>query len=492
MKTLTPTQQQVMSRLRAFLSGDDHIMVMTGPAGSGKTTLLRHLLDELRQHEQHARLMATTGRAARIMSMRTGYPASTIHRAIYKLDNVQVDPSRGVARIRHVLGTNGPGDVSLIIVDEASQLGHGKPTGAESIGHIFGSGNLLADLLRWCGMRGKATDTPIKILFVGDAAQLAPIGQESPLALDAEALRQTFSLRVEHVELQGNCRQDDDSLVVHHARQLRAPSPRLPLDVDWLPSSPGWLHLENDLDAARYRKCFYRGDESMILTLNNARALDLNHKVRTLLHHEFRANLHCGDLLMVARNDQATGLMNGDLVRVERTGQCHEVRQWVRKGTHQCRITLRFREVRIAYNRLEDMRRHEQDCLILENGLDSPCASIGDLEKQALLVNFLSRCKKMELSRDEINQRLLTDPFMNALIVKYGYAMTCHKAQGGEWDTVIVDVPAFRDSSAEVVQRWLYTAFTRARNEVRLLNADRLQRLSVEKSGQSLRLAGMP
>lgn len=223
----------------------------------------------------------------------------------------------------------------------------------------------------------------------------------------------------------------------------------------------------------------------MIITASNKRALDLNHKVRALLHNKFQSSLGCGELLLVAQNNYASGLMNGDMLRVERTGRGHEVVQCIKKGRDLHMVTLRFREVCVAYNRLSDMRRHEQECFILENGLDSPFASISDLERQALLVHFLARCRDEKLHPDEIKQRYLSDPYVNALVVKYGYAMTCHKAQGGEWDSVIIDVPAFRDGTASQIQRWLYTAITRARHQVQLLNAKRLDQL-VDRAPTSL------
>ena len=474
---LNASQQQVLSQIHEFLQGPSQCMVLTGQAGSGKTTLIRHLLEDLRSDNHQAQLLATTGRAARILGRRCSHPASTIHHAIYELGDVHIDTVRGSASVEHTLKRAGAAS-DLVIVDEASQLGSRGLAAAASIGHSFGSGNLLADLMEWCGLHKPLSGRPaVKLLLLGDNAQLAPVGQDNPVALNAAYLSHTFNLNVSTAALEGNCRQQNAGSVVHHALQLRAPSPRLPLDVDWLPSRPDWQHLSSDVEAAQYRKCFHRGDESMIITSSNYRALDLNQKVRALLHNEFKASLSCGDLLMVAQNNYASCLMNGDMMRVERAGPSHEVTQWVKIGKISEPVTLRFRGVRLAYNRLSDMRRYEMECLILENGLDSPYTAISDLERQALLVHFLERCRKEKLSRDEVNQRFLSDPYLNAVVVKYGYAMTCHKAQGGEWDTVIVDVPTFRDMDAAQVQRWLYTAITRARHEVRLLNAGRLDLL---------------
>ena len=155
------------------------------------------------------------------------------------------------------------------------------------------------------------------------------------------------------------------------------------------------------------------------------------------------------------------------MVRLVGVQERFEVPVFVKSAkSYSDRILLVFREVTAAFYR-DDMVRMELKCLILENGLDSPHPEISQVEKRALIQDFYRRCREDDLDTEAVKQRFLTDPLLNALQVKYGYAITCHKAQGGEWDAVVLDVPVNVGDDV----RWLYTAVTRARGEVRLLNA---------------------
>lgn len=468
--TLNTLQQDALAQILNFLESDAQCLVLTGPAGSGKTTLIRALLDELQQNDHMFQLMATTGRAARILSNKTGYAAGTIHNRIYKRDNISLQKQS--ISVNYLINSERPVD-SLLVVDEASMLAWDKNISTEQqpLAHRFGTGCLLDDLLTFAGLAGGSCPAGNKILFVGDTAQLCPVGLDKACALDAEYLHNEYGLKVCHVSLEGNCRQESGSLVVVHAERLRQlVDGRNADEMLWEPAGAGWRHLENDLAAAQFRKCFHRGNESIIITRTNRRALDLNIKVRTLLWEEFRAAPRCGDILAVSQNSFAYGLNNGDVVRLVGVQNRIEVPVFVKRTSNSSdRILLVFRKVRVAYYR-DDMVRMETNCLILENGLDSPQAGISQLEKRALIQDFYRRCRKDNLDAEAVKQRFLTDEFLNALQVKYGYAITCHKAQGGEWDTVVLDVP----TNAWSDPRWLYTAVTRARGEVRLLNAANL------------------
>ena len=465
--TLNASQQDALTQILNFLDSDAQCLVLTGPAGSGKTTLLHALLEEMQQNNRMFQLMATTGRAARILSNKTGHPASTVHHSIYKLDNISLHKQR--ISVSHIIASDRPVD-SLLVVDEASMLAWADNFASEQqpLAHRFGTGCLLNDLFTFAGLACGGRAAGNKVLFVGDTAQLCPVGLDRAGALDAEHLQAEYGFKVCHVSLEGNCRQASGSAVVVHAERLRQQVDGLTTDeMLWEPAGEDWIHLESDLAAAHFRKCFHRGNESIIITRSNARALDLNNKVRTLLWQEFRAAPRCGDILAVTQNSFAHGLSNGDVVRLVGVQERFEVPVFVKSAkNYSDRILLVFRKVTVAFYR-HDMVRMETNCLILENGLDSPQSGISQVEKRALVQDFYRRCREDDLDAGAVKQRFLTDPFLNALQVKYGYAITCHKAQGGEWDAVVLDVPVNVGNDV----RWLYTAVTRARGEVRLLNA---------------------
>ena len=467
---LTPQQDAALAAMREFLDSDDPCFILRGYAGTGKTTLVSRLLELLRERQQDYLLLASTGRAARILGMATGEGAQTVHSIIYEFASVEMSGDTGL-NVRFSLSQEGP-ENTVIIIDEASMLANGSPlpVGQASLFTQYGSGQLLSDFLFWSGLTSGLLSGN-RVIFVGDAAQLPPVGETVSMALFAPHIEKFFGLCAREVELTAIVRQQQGSHILEQASRLRdsiisgAPDP-----VDWLPPAEDWRYLAGDEEATRYRAGHMSGRASIIITHSNKRALELNRKVRRERFQSMFAPLQPGDILMVNQNNSESQLLNGDLVKVLEVGpqETRLVMVRLKQRPMPKQVTLLFRQVKVAYHSMLHGRM-EQECLILENLLHSPLAGPTDEERQALVTDFKQRIRAEKLTPAQISGAFQNDPYLNALQVKYGYALTCHKAQGGEWETAIVDVPGYLQGSYTSQLRWLYTAITRGKREVRVL-----------------------
>lgn len=471
--TLTPQQDAALTAMREFLDGDDPCFILRGYAGTGKTTLVSRLLDHLRDTQRDYLLLASTGRAARILGMATGEGAQTVHSVIYEFASVEMSGDTGL-NVRFSLSQEGP-ENTVIIIDESSMLANGSPVpvGQAALFTQYGSGQLLSDFLYWCGLTSGLLGGN-RVIFVGDAAQLPPVGETVSMALYAAQVERQFGLKTREVELTAIVRQQEGSHILQQAGHLRdsiLSGARDP--VDWLPPAADWRYLSGDDEATRYRARHMAGRESIIITHSNKRALELNRKVRRERFQSMFAPLQPGDILMVNQNNSESQLLNGDLVKVLNVGpqETRTVSLRLKVKPFQKQVTLIFRGVTVAYHSLLH-GRVEKECLILENLLHSPLAGPTDDERQALVADFKQRIRAEKLTPAQISSAFQNDPYLNALQVKYGYALTCHKAQGGEWDTAIVDVPGYLHGSYTSQLRWLYTAITRGKKEVRILRGE--------------------
>ncbi len=470
---LTPQQDAALAAIREFLDSDDACFILRGYAGTGKTTLVSRLLEYLRETQQDYLLLASTGRAARILGLATGEGAQTVHSVIYEFSSVEISGDTGL-NVRFSLSQEGP-ENTVIIIDEASMLANGSPlpVGQASLFTQYGSGQLLSDFLFWSGLTSGLLSGN-RVIFVGDAAQLPPVGETVSMALFAPHIRKHFGLKTREVELTDIVRQQEGSHILQQAGRLRdsiLSGARDP--VDWLPPAADWRYLPGDEEATRYRADHLSGRASIIITHSNKRALELNRKVRHKRFHAMFTPLQPGDILMVNQNNSESQLLNGDLVKVLEVGEQETrlVMLRLKQKPFQKQVKLVFRQVKVAYQSLLHGRM-EQDCLILENLLYSPLAGPTDDERQALVADFKQRIRAEKLTPAQISSAFQNDPYLNALQVKYGYALTCHKAQGGEWETAIVDVPGYLQGSYTSQLRWLYTAITRGKKEVRILRGE--------------------
>ena len=452
-----PTNEQEISldKLSQFiLSGDDRkVFLLCGYAGTGKTTLIAALVRTMEQLERKTVLLAPTGRAAKVFSSYSGKSAYTIHKWIYRQKTILDNSLFSLMENR---ATN-----TLFIVDEASMISNAGVSN-------FGSGELLCDLIEFV-YSGRGCS----LLLLGDTAQLPPVGEELSPALSHAFLRSMF-LDVSAVELTQVMRQLDGSGILQNATMLRHAI------AEGLPGSLPLIRLKGFADVCRVsgeelmeaiEGCYSEAgiDDTIILCRSNKRANVYNEGIRRrILYREDELNR--GDLLMVVKNnyywreelgkedksllDKIDFIANGDVAQIVRVGGSEEM-----YGFRFADVTLSF----IDYD-------CEMDVKIMLDTLTSESPSLTRDENERLFAAVWDDYPEIRSKRKRMEE-MRKNPYYNALQVKYAYAVTCHKAQGGQWRRVFVDqgfVPP--ESMSADYYRWLYTAFTRASERLYLVN----------------------
>lgn len=431
------------------------LFLLTGYAGTGKTFLLRTIADLAQRAGLRVELMASTGRAAKVLSASTGRPASTIHRTIYRA-STQMQEEGGSFQLGRVSGAT----PTLFIVDEASMIS--GDTGEMT---PFGSGNLLDDLLSYVWSADEA-----KLIFVGDTAQLPPVGTPLSDALNAEVLTSRYGLHVYGMELREVVRQKRGG-ILHNATQLRElldeyadedPGEILPIHLEtegWRGIFPveGGTFIET-LDEA-YRK--YGEEECLVICPSNKLALECNHAIRSSVLFYEEEPVVRGERLIVARNnyhytkrpDRSDFIANGEIIEVQRIG-----RHYYEYGLHFADATIYLPD-----------RDDSLEVRLLLTSLEDPTPQRSQVERQRLFELIAADYADIPSVTDR-RKAIRRDPFWGALEVKYGYAVTAHKAQGGQWACVFVDLSfvGYLPEDRNLV-RWIYTAITRATKRVYLL-----------------------
>ena len=429
--------------------------MLRGAAGTGKTTLVAEFLKILDTAKRASKLMAPTGRAAYIIGHKTGREATTIHRGIYGLSKLKSTSSDheeedyGGLHLCFGLSKNDDPLSEVYFVDESSMV---SDSFSENEAFSFGSGCLLTDLFEYaCGR---------KIVFIGDYAQLPPVGMNFSPALDKDYIENKFGCKVRDVTLREVMRQAAGSVMLSNAAKIRENRENKTFSEFKLDNGADTASEDDDLLKPYFELSPEKpGVRSAIIAYSNKQALDYNLAVRRHYYGEEAPRLMHGDLLMVCRNNYAYAyeLFNGNIVQVEACQPDNEVeRRNVRVKLGRDRIEsveLIFRKatIRFAHNG----QAASLSVMLLDNFLDDKSGSVGGLLARALIVDFNNRLPDN-----------LKDPYYNALICKYGYAMTCHKAQGGEWDNVFVDMCRFGGTANEDYFRWAYTALTRASKKI--------------------------
>lgn len=476
---LTPEQSAALSATVAFLQDDSlDAFILRGSAGTGKTTLIAKLVDTLEDMNLSCALLAPTGRAARILGNKIkqitgkfGYEGSTIHRAIYTLTQMEVNEGAETAndpgmRMIFPLKEEEP-TVFLFVIDESSMVGD-----KESHGDFmqFGSGRLLKDIVTFARMSrpGRTKDHLTKLLFVGDPAQLPPVGENASPALSDAYLRQEFKLQVDSFDLTAVMRQAQGSAILDRATELR--DALLAERFNTFSLQPNGQEILQ-VDARSAANLIVQGlqtkDSNVAVVHSNATALEYNRNIRERRWGDTNLPIQVGETLLINKNSTTHLLSNGDLVKVTQVGAETKCVTVPLKGGHH--VELRFRDVIVAF-RDADGSIIQTSCLVLENLLDSPHRELSPLEQRALLVDFRKRHPDLHPKSAEFRRTILRDPYFNALQVKYGYAMTCHKAQGGEWNTVIVDFESNAGARNASFFRWAYTAITRTVKKLIVVN----------------------
>lgn len=448
--TPTADQQAAIETFACFLADrrPNVVMALRGSAGTGKTSLASAMVGTLHSLGQKLVLMAPTGRAAKVFSLNSGLPAYTIHRTIYRERTAAiVDGKFNINFNRH--------HNTLFVVDEASMIS--SRLTADS---TFGSGSLLDDLMAFVyGGQG------CRLMLIGDQAQLPPVGEQEAPALSASVLA-GYGMSVYQCDLNEVLRQGEGSGILSNATMLRSMlSPGQAPDL--LPKIrihgfadivvvPGNELIESI--ATSYSRV--GEDETLVITRSNKRANLYNRGIRaTVLDRE--EALCGGDLLMVVKNKYGEGegkasfLANGDRCIVRRVRHFEEL-----YGFHFAEAALRFPD-------LDDM---EVETTIIMDTLDSEAPSLTREQSEILYNNVLADYQDIPLKPDRI-RALRNDKYYCALQVKFAYAVTCHKAQGGQWRHVYVDQGYMTDDmlSPDYIH-WLYTAITRATDKLFLVN----------------------
>ena len=428
-----------MRAVSVFLASDDgDILVVNGYAGTGKTTAMAAVVAGLAQLQIPSVLLAPTGRAAKVLSQYAGHPASTIHKHIYRQKSLS-DAGVGAFSLSFNKARS-----TLFVVDEVSLIG---------LSDGFGTGNLLEDLVAFV-----RAGTDCRLILMGDAAQLPPVGLDASPALSPSFMNAFGG--VSYVELTTVVRQASDSGILINATQLRQLLPfsgeplQLSIFSDVRRISGGEL-LESLSDA--YGR--YGEDEVMVLCRSNKRAGRYNAGIRgSVLYHEER--LVRGERLMIVRNHYLDGLegtdyiANGDMAKLV----------WIKHFEE--RYGLHFADACLAF---PDYGDQEVEMKVLLDVLESDAPSLGQEAAQALFTGVLADYADLPTKKKRYDA-VRSDPFYNALQIKYAHAITCHKAQGGQWKCVFIDNPFWQDELHEEDLKWLYTALTRAVEQVYLVN----------------------
>ncbi len=446
---LTPDQDRAMD---AFLDYHDKnagrsAFVLEGAAGTGKTFLIRLLNYFLRKQGYKVALLAPTGRAAKVITKRTKRYASTIHRYIYAPFE---SPGGGV---HFSLKENKDPQKMYYIVDEASMVGDGGDDGA-------GTG-LLSDLLRFVFDEGPNR----KIIMVGDPAQLPPIGSQTSPALDQQYLQKYFRLYTSGDQMKEVMRQAEFSEVLRYATEIREA-----MDADVTPNiEKVWggevEHVDNGHEAMEIYAGLFDSDDPdsvVFLTYSNKMAVDVNMAVRNLLF-EPEEDLIVGEQLMVVKNNYAWGEKKFPFIA---NGEMGVVRH-VLHETLEEKYGFRWMDIVIEFQDLSD-NPVEVECKVVLDLLADRKGQLNYSDMQNVIRERRMEMDTLPKTREKAVMR--KDPYINALQIKYGYAVTGHKAQGGQWRNVLIAFePMYKGMSLKDYIRWTYTAVTRAEDRLYVL-----------------------
>jgi hypothetical protein len=475
---LSDEQKMAIKEVEVFLNSTRQIFILKGYAGTGKTTLLKGIGAWLKGTNRYAHTMAPTGRAAKIIKDRTGLQATTIHKVIYnlkKLETINTEEEDGKKSYKFFfsLNSNEFDPNTVFLVDESSMISNQFSEGEF---FRFGTGCLLNDLLSFVDLTSSKNH---KIIFIGDPAQLPPVNDSVSLALEKSFFAQR-KFSTEEFELRTVVRQEKESGILKNAELYRERifstfnnSNKIETGYDDITVLPSQDLVDKYLESTQE----IEAGERAIIAFSNKTVHDYNKLVREKLFSG-REHVITGDRLLVTHNNYRyeTELFNGDIVTVLSASDTTSLQSApvIVEGKSQT-INLYFRDVAIQVPGFPD----PVNCKIIENHLNSEHRDLSSAELKALYINFVMRFRdltngKYDDKSDEFKRAISTDPFFNALRVKYGYAITCHKAQGGEWKDVFVDFYGRIGFSNDHL-RWCYTAITRAEKHLYITDPPALE-----------------
>lgn len=479
--TLTTDQQNALEKLQQFFVSDQPIFILKGYAGSGKTTLLEGVVKHLIERQQKYQLMAPTGRAAKVIHRKTKFIASTIHRVIYNFKELHEikkgDEENDISflyqfNLRDNLNVNN----TVFIVDEASMV---SDVSNENNFFRFGSGFLLRDLISYTKIQDQ--DTTNKIIFIGDPAQLPPVGMNYSPALDLNYLKVKYALNGTEVEMKEVKRQDKNNGILLAATRIRQSLTANSFnDFDLRENQQNIFNPTYQDFLSTYKE---QEDKKIIICFQNSTALKLNKDIRI---DKFGKDgpIQEKDVVIISANNYNKGVMNGEFAMMIKVNPKVETKtiSFNVKGGGVKSVTLTWREVSFV-KRGADNKPENISGYILENYLYGD-GSLKPEEMRALYIDFKKRHSHLKKGTEPFNQAIKTDPYFNCIMIKYGYAITCHKAQGGEWPNVFIfwdkgvktgfdfnhDVHDRSGKTNSDFYRWAYTAVTRASDQLFCIN----------------------
>ena len=430
-------------------------MVMRGSAGTGKTTLAAAIVKAMVSLQQKIVLLAPTGRAAKVFSLYASHPAYTIHRPIYRQKSLE-----GAFELNYNMMQD-----TLFIIDEASMIANASNFGDTP----FANGQLLDDLIQFV-YNGRNC----RMLLIGDRAQLPPVGEEESPALMSEVLR-SYGLHVHECDLNEVLRQSQESGILFNATRIREalslPQIRL-VGFSDIKVVPGDELIESL--ASSYSKVGI--DETMVITRSNKRANIYNQGIRNMVLGR-EEELTTGDQLMIVKNNYSLSpalspkgkgsegqpmefIANGDHAVVRRVRNVHE------------QYGFRFAEVTMTFPDYDD---YELTAMVILDTLTSEAPALTREQQEQLYLKVMEDYADIPYKQDRL-KKLKEDKYYNALQIKFAYAATCHKAQGGQWSHVYIDQGYMTDEmlTSDYIH-WLYTAFTRATDHLYLVNWPKVQ-----------------
>ena len=448
-----PTLKQdiVLEQLSAFIFNNSSqvLYVLKGYAGTGKTTIVGAIVNNLWKAKKSAVLLAPTGRAAKVMSTYSSNEAFTIHKKIY------MPKQNKNGNVDFVMQLN-KHKKTIFIVDEASMI-----SDLPSQSKLFGSGSLLDDLIQYV-----YSGHQCKLLLIGDTAQLPPVKLDLSPALDERQLALNYNKEVSKMELDQVMRQGHDSGILMNATLLRESLSgtfydNFKFDISGYNDIIRLIDGHDIMDAINEAYSSLGNEDTAIIVRSNKRANLYNQQIRSRIlfnEHELTA----GDYLMVVKNNyfwikpssEAGFIANGDIIEILEIFNLKEL------------YGFRFAEVKIRMVDYPKMKPFETVLILDSISVEAPSLSYEDSSKlyQEILKDYAD-----ETSGYRKFLKVKKNKYLNALQVKFSYAMTCHKSQGGQWNTVFVEQPYLPNGIDRDYLRWLYTAVTRAREKLYLI-----------------------
>lgn len=450
----TGDQEILISELAGFIGNNDpeSLFILKGYAGTGKTTIVSSLVKMLPAINAGAVLLAPTGRAAKVLAGYSGQKAFTIHKKIYRL---QTNAEGGLQfMLQHNKHQN-----TFFLVDEASMINAGTENRQEN---LFGGTNLLDDLFQYVYNRRNC-----RLILIGDTAQLPPVNNAESPALNKTFLQNRYHVHISEFELTDVVRQAHDSGILHNATRLRnmlsSKKTGFPALVTHRFEDVVRVHGQEAAERVDDAYLSQGKEEALMICRSNKRANRYNQHIRQRVLF-LEDEINAGDLLMVVKNNyywlpeqsEAGFIANGDIIELKRILRTEDL------------YGFRFADVTARLTDYPDEPDLEVKLLLDTLTSEGPALSSPDYVKlfEAIKQDYADIPNK----RTRMNQ-IRNNPYMNALQVKYAYAMTCHKAQGGQWKHIFVEMGYLPEKTPDTEYlRWLYTAITRGTEKVFLLN----------------------